>query len=92
MTRDERDVAVRPLLDEVCEINQRNGFRGDGRPAADVARAAELWAAIRDVDARFDAANPLPPCPTCGGERLASLDGWCLAFGKCPEAPRALGG
>ncbi len=50
---------ILPLLNEIGAINKRYGFRArDSRSPEDNARFDDLWAQIRAVDDRYDAANP----------------------------------
>lgn len=77
---------ILPLLNEIGAINKRYGFRArDSRSPEDNARFDDLWAQIRAVDDRYDAANPIAPCPSCGKPRRASRLGIHTTYG-CDEA------
>lgn len=61
-----------PLIDELTTIYRAHGFGSVPMDGPTCNRWDELMDARVAIDAAFDAAHPVGPCPACGEERLAS--------------------
>ena len=80
-------------LNEVCAINKKYDCSSRVvRSEQDEIRSKELWNKIWAYNDLWNIFHPIPPCPECGGVRLATTKGICLNIGDCSLAPHGIGG
>lgn len=90
---DELRKATEPWWRAVYAINRKYNFSISLlRSSTDHDLWEHMYAAIWRLHVAYDAAHPVPPCPSCGGRRLATTGGGCSAFGRCALGPEAIGG
>jgi hypothetical protein len=82
-----------PLWDEMVSINRKYNFSHIGRSEEDEKRFKELSNQIHALQDEYDKLHPISSCPTCGHRRTLRLsNGNCINIGRCPDAPRGMGG
>lgn len=73
------------LSNELNELNEKYNIDENN-----LKMRKEISKKMNQIITEYDSNNIIEPCPRCGGERKASIDGICVNVGNCDFAPKIL--